>query len=114
MADWVLSVGQLVWATIIVDGKQEARPCVVTAVTSYKSSVIEVVYGQDRVPASATAFHLVRKASTLGVALGLTKDSNFCSRTVVYAVCIERVCDGTCPEFDLVEVLQLAEDQRLL
>lgn len=112
MADWVLSVGCLVWATIIVDGKQESRPCIVTAVTPYKSAVLEVVYGQERVPVAATASHLVRKTSTLGVAFGLTKDTNFCTRAEVYATCIERKCSGICPEFDLLEILQLAEDQR--
>lgn len=112
MADWVLSVGQLVWAVIIIDGKQEPRPCVVTAVTPYKSAVLEVVYGQERVPAIAPAFHLVRKTSTLGIAFGLTKDTNFCTRAEVYAACIERMCSSTCPELDLLEILQLAEDQR--
>jgi hypothetical protein len=112
MAGWVLHVGSLVWASIIVDGKQEPRPCIVTAVTPYQAAVLEVVYGQDRAPAFATSSHVVRKTSRLGVAFGLTKDTSFCSRVEVYAHCIERTCEDRCPDLDLLEILQLAEDQR--
>jgi hypothetical protein len=110
-----LRVGSLVWAPIPGDSKGEPRACVVTAFWPFTPYIAEVVYGQDHPPKTPLAGpgpHKVIKTSTLGTRLGLSKDTHFCAREIIYTSTITRVITEPCPNHDQLQIEAIAEAQR--
>ena len=54
----------------------------------------------------------VEKASALGKALGLSKTTFFCTRTLVYSSTIDKHCKEPCPDMDQLRLEEIAESQR--
>ena len=103
--------GSLFWATIPEDPKKEPRACVVTCAPPYSTSVVEVVYGQEK-PHGPHVYRVEPK-SELGKALGLSKTTHFCSRTELYVSLVTDQKKPLCPPLDFIAISAIAEKQRL-